>query len=345
MNDELMNDISQIDQLIENNRLPDAMKMLRKAANDYPDEGIVPYYLGRIAGKIHEDQLALDYFTTAINKGYESADIYFSIAFLQNESGLFNDAEKNFKRSLDLCIDKEKRWACLSSIALSYLNKKMFLKAEKMSGVLIKEYPNNYEGYHLHILCEVARENLDDAEAYMRSIPDGFKKHPRFLLDKISLYKEKGSKKELEELLDDEAIYEIIPQEVLREKIVSLSGTEFSEEKEKLIEKLASDYGDSDAIFSKMIIEFGRRNFNKSALLAGIVLEDENSSLTVKNLVALYFQIYSFYLLSGEKPSDELKNWIRKAGNECVAMAKMINFANAGDPIAEDIQSLLGRID
>lgn len=75
----------------------------------------------------------------------------------------------------------ELNWASLSCLAVFYIENEMYLKADKIARKFIKEFPDNCQGYHLHILIEAMREHYDEVFAYMDILPEKFKNHPQFL--------------------------------------------------------------------------------------------------------------------------------------------------------------------
>ena len=206
VNESLKDEILLIDRHIDSGEYQNAIEILSRLINEYPNEGVVPFYLGHLSQIGHENELALKYYSTAIKMGYVNADAYFSVAMLQKEFGQTSEAEKSFNKALELSVNDVEKWACYSSLAILYLENKMYLKEEKVSKLLVEKYSDNYEGYHIHIIAEALRGNIDDVKAYMEKLPAKFKTHPQYLIDKIDLCKSEGNKNELSSLIDDEVV-------------------------------------------------------------------------------------------------------------------------------------------
>lgn len=345
MNELLLRQINSVEQMLEECEYVQAVDSLHKLAQEYPTEGIIAFYLGRMCLIGKDDQIALQYFETAVRMDYKNTDVYLSMALLQKNLSTINEAERSFFKALEMAGTKEKKWACSSCLAVFYIENEMYLKADKIAKKMIKEYPDNYQGYHLHIIIETLRGHFEEVFAYIDMLPKNFKSHPQHLIDLIEIYKKSEKDSELVELFDNDIRFnEVIPQIVLKEKIVLMPNDEFDDTKEKLIRDLANYYQDSDAIISIMILEFGRKNFKKSSQIANIVLENEKRNLGLKFYLAMYFQIYNLYYLADKKPSDKLCRWIEKAGNWCIKFTDDLNISAIGDTVRNSIKDLFEEI-
>lgn len=256
------------------------------------------------------------------------------------------DTEKYLIKSIELSIDMEKKWIPMSALTMFYIENNMLLKAEKNSKLLIEEYPNNYQGYHMHILIEILKKNYDDVCVYMKKVPEKFQTHPQFLIDYVDLYRQQNKMDELYKFFEEDFRFtEIIPQEVLKEKMISLDNIEeLYDEKEKILLELAKKYHDSDAIISLMILQFSKKKFEQSAKIANIILENEKNIQGIKYYLALYFQIYNLYFMSEKHPSVQLKKWIENAGNWCIRFANDFNIPEIANTVSDSIQELFDEI-
>ena len=337
--------ISGVAKLIENGQWDKAVVVLKELAHAYPKEGIVAYYLGRACVVGTDGMLALRYFTTAINLGYATAEVYLSMAMVQKNLGVVSEAEKSFIKATEVANTENLVWASISFLAVFYIETEMYLKADKLAKKLIKGFPDNYQGYHLHILIEAMREHYEEVLAYMEMVPETFKVHPQYLIDVIEVYKKAGKEIELSQLLETDARFStIIPRIVLREKIAAMPDDPNDDAKEKLVRQLAGDYHDKDAVVSVMILEFGKKNFKKSAQIASVVLDNEKENQGFRYYLALYFQMYNLYYLAEKKPSEELRNWIEKAGNWCMSFVDEMGIPAASDYVSSSIQELFDEI-
>lgn len=345
MDEVLQTKLSAINKLIENGDLDKAVYILKILAQDYPQEGAVAYYLGRICLMGKDDALALKYFLVAINRGYATADVYLSVAMLQKNLASLNEAERFFIKATEVADTTELNWASLSCLAVFYIENEMYLKADKIVKKLVKEFPDNYQGYHLHILIEAMREHYDEVFAYMDMIPEKFNNHPQRIIDVVEIYKKAGKESELSDLFESDLSFStIIPQVVLREKISAMQSDECDNTKEKLIRQLAKDYHDKDAVVSVMILEFSRKNFKKSSQIANAILDNEKANQDLRYYLALYFQIYNLYYLAEKKPSAELRKWIEKAGNWCMNFVDEMGIPEASDIVTSSFQELFDEI-
>ena len=217
--------------------------------------------------------------------GYKNSDVYLAIALLEKEYD-FNSAENYFLKALDLAETNEIKWFSLATVIAFYIENGMYMKAEKYIKKIMLYYPDNYEGFHLHIMIKALRETFEETTAYMNKLPEKFKSHPQYLIDYIAVYKKFGMQNKLHDLFENNSIFKkIIPYIVLREKIISMPNDDGNDStKEREIRKLASVYHDSDAILSVMILEFSKRNFKNSAIIANVVLYNERKIYLCKIL-------------------------------------------------------------
>lgn len=342
MTEKLQKCLGEIKQLIDKGDLSTAIKELRFAAESYPQEGIIPYYLGYLSQLGKEDKLALRFFLKSIELGYRETDVFLAAALLQKDYGRLDDAEENFKNAIKESKNDEEKWISRSALAVFYLENRKFLRADKEAKALISEFEDNYEGYHLHIICETFRGNIDEAKKCLECIPERFKTHPQYLIDKIEFAKKLGKIDLLKEVLEEEDVNRYIPEVVLREKLLTLPDSTPIDIKEKFVKELAYDYHNSDAILSMVIIEFGHKNHTKSAQLASVVLENEKDNRGIKFYLALFFQMFNFFYLSDKHPSEEVRKWIKSAGIWCISFANRVNDEDTTGIVESSVRDLFG---
>lgn len=340
-----MSKIQCIDKMLEKCEYTNALSVLKELAQEYPSEGIVPYYLGQMSLIGKDNLLAQKYFKTAIDMGYEKPDAYLLLALIQKDLYMVAESEENFTKAVNAAHSSEILWTVLSCSCVFYIENEMFLKAEKIAKRIIKEYPENYEGHHLHIMINALRERYEEVFAYMDILPEKFKIHPQFLIDIIEIYKKSGKESKLLELFDRDLRFNaIIPQVVLRERISTMENVQSDDTKEQLIRELANEYHNKDAIISVMILEFSKKNFKKSSQIANAILDNEKGNQGFRYYLALYFQIYNLYYLAERKPSVELRKWIEKAGNWCINFVDEMGIPAASDVVTSSIQELFDEI-
>lgn len=345
MNDNLKIKIQSVDRMLEVRDYSGAVSVLQDLAHEFPSEGIIPYYLGRLCLVDKDELLSYKYFTTAVKLGYTDYDVYISLALIEKDMASVNKAEKSFLKALEVATTEELKWTCMSTLSVFYIENEMYLKAEKYVKKLIAEYPDSYQGYHLHIIIEALREHFDEVLAYMDRLPDMFKNHPQYLIDIIEIYKKSGKDNELSVLLKNDLRFtEIIPSVVLREEILSIPNDEHDDGKGQLIRRLAKEYHDKDAVMSVMILEFSRKNFEKSAKIANVILENEKGNQSLNHYLAMYFQIFSLYYMAEKKPSEKLRKWIEDAGNWCISYAESLGMPAVTETVSDSIQELFDEI-
>lgn len=345
MDEVLLTGIRSADELVEKGDLDEALATLKILAQDYPQEGVIAYYLGRICLRGKDELLALKYFLVAIDRGYVTAEAFLSAALLQKNFASFSETESLFVKAMEAADTMELDWASQSSLAVFYIENEMYLKADEIAQKLIIEFPNNYQGYHLHIVIEAMMEHYGDVLDYMDHLPKEFKNHPQRLIDAVEIYKKAGKESELYVLLkSDPSFFAVVPQVVLREEILATPYDEHNDTKEKLIRQLAKDYHDKDAVISVMVLEFSKKNFKKSAQIANAILSNEKDNQGIRYYISLYLQMYNLYYMAEKRPSAQLRKWVEKAGNWCMKFVDEMGVPEASDIVTSSIQELFDEI-
>lgn len=274
-----VNDLfEQIELLIEAEEENQAIEQLVKAQQQYPSEYIV---------------------------------CMFKLINLYSAKGEKRKIEMTYQRALEEIQDKKDRWIILASFAAYYKEQHMYLKMGKLSKQLISEYPDNYLGYHLHVLIEIDREHYAEAENYMNKIHEKFHEYAEFLADYIDLLEKKGDVDGLFDYIDHNSeVMEIIPAYALKKKIKILSLQKRYNEVDRFVFILAVVYGDYDAILSMMILCFMKENFELSMRVAGYILNRETEPKTYHYYLAKLFQTFNLYMLQDKHPHGKTKTWI-----------------------------------
>lgn len=342
MDEKLANALVGIDEMIASYQYGNAVRELGCLAKDYPHEGIIAYYLGRMSIVGQDDILALKYFQKSTELNYSSAELYLTKALVEKRLALDNEAEKDFRKAEDVAETPEMLWVCMSCFAMYCIEREMYLKAGKITKKMIDLYPNNYQGYHLHIVLSAIKEKYDDVFAYMEKLPDKFKKHPQFLIDVVEVSKRCG-RNVFEMFEKNEDFYNIIPQVVLKERVIHMDEGE-TDSKEALIRTLAQEHHDKESIISLMILEFSRGCYKKSAEFANIVLDNEKEEAGLRYYLALYFQIFNLYYLAEKKPSKELRDWMERAMQWSVNYLQKVGVPEVESAVVETFELIINEI-
>lgn len=345
MEEMIKNSIMEVDQLIETKDFSKALSVLSNLSEQYPDEGIIPYYLGRVCLNVNEEDLALHYFLVSIKKNFINSDLFLMTGILLSDEGEEMAAEECLIKAEITSTTDEDKWIALSALAIMYLDYERFLKSERIIKQLIREYPNNYQGYHLYLVKKVLTEQYDEANAFLSHVPLAFQNHPQYLLDYMELLRIQNKEDELLMLIEtDSRFKKIVPYEVLRERLNRISENDSLNQKKEIILELAKEYHDCDAIVSLMIITFAESDYKKSSQIATLILDKEKDNQGIRFYLALYFQIFNLYFISEKNPSESLANWIQAAGNWCVEYADSFNSEEIGDRVRNSIEELFNEI-
>lgn len=338
----ILDEIKLAKNLIEKKCIKGAIDILKPLAKKYPEDGCVAFNLGRCAALLNEPVIAYHYYSLALEKGYKDIILYLILADYESFYGSIKQAEIYFNDALVISNSNEEKWAVLNDIALFYITHNMYLNADRYIKRLINDFPDNYNGYHLHFLIYIIKEKYDDARKYLEMLPIKFKNLPQYLIDFIDVIKLQGNTNELLELFEnDRRLTDIIPQYVFKQKyILSNDNTE----KIGIVNELIKEYHDKDSVLSLVFLYFAQQKFQESSEIAKFVLEQEKDIQGIRFYLALYFQIFNLFYLANKKPSADLRKWIETAGNWCLNYVNKTNIKEIQDSVSDSIASLFKEI-
>ena len=235
------------------------------------------------------------------------------IEYLEQE-GAKRELEEVLKDALDKVKEPFPRWVILINLAGFYFSNDMYLNLKKVCKQLVKEYPDNYAGYHLYLYSEVGRGKYKKAKDYMMNIPDDLSNHPQYYVDFISLLEHSDSVDEALEFIDSHSeVMDIVPEYALRKKIELKMKKDETDEIESILETLSEEYGDLDAVIALMILHFQRGEYIESGVLAKLVLDEDKDNRSYRSYLAYFFQISNLYILSDRHPDGKALAWIQNA--------------------------------
>lgn len=311
---EYLKKIEIVDKHIESGEWEKANKLLENLAQEIPENGKVLYEYGLLAQQQGEFDLALRRYNEAMEKDPGNFFVYMNIALIKKLSGDNREEEKYLNEALEKAKCKEERWFALSSLCTHYMNLHTYLKAEKFAKQIIREFEDNYEGYHLYIEIQMRRKSYDEAISYIEEVPETMKNHPQYLADMISwLERSEQYEKLLDLLKNDEQIKKVIPEYMLRKRIAVSGSLGHTEEAIKDLFDMLKEYKDVDAAICLAFFLFLNGDYEQSADLANAIMDEEKDNADLRFYLALFCEILSFYYLSGKKPSEKLISWMQHA--------------------------------
>lgn len=206
------------------------------------------------------------------------AELMDIVKYLEEE-GEKETEEKVLKDALDKSEDPMVRWTLLINLAGFYYSNRMYGDVDKTADQLIREFPDNYAGYHARLIVLIEHGELDQAEECMDSIPEELLSHREYLSDYLKLRIARGD-------------------------------TEYTE---PILAILSSEYGDRDATISLMAMHFMRGEHAESGILAKAILDEDAKNPSYRSYLAYLFQINNLYMLSDKHPEGKVKEWMRSA--------------------------------
>lgn len=335
--------LQQAEDYIRNQNLKEAIEILKKLAIKNAENGRIAFDLGTIALLQEEEEIAIKYFEKAMEKKYFAYDIYINMAEAQNRKGCLLVAENNYKEAIKRANDIEEKWMALTLYVTFCIHHHMYLKAEKIVEQLIKEYPNNYEGYHLFYLILLGRKQFLKAEKYLNQIENKFCKHPAFLIDELDILEIRGKTELiLDKIENDNKILEKIPQYALRKKVKVLIKEKKCDQIVEIIEIMIKQFEDMDAMISLMLLNIMKQDYLQAGKVAALILKKEKNTIGVRFFLATYFQIFIYYMLTDKSPNGEIKEWMKNASKWCIKWLESIEMIDA--PVQMTLERVLNDI-
>lgn len=314
-NIENLSELLQAEKEIREDNFGQALKRLGALAQAEPENGRIAFDLGNIALFQKENLLAQRYYEKALELGYSGFSVYENMAVLKERTEEWGLAGELFARAVELAEHPRDRMFALSALALYYKRRHMLLKAEKTARQMIEEYPQEYQGHHLYILMQMERKHFRDVEEYFDRIQPEFGRDSRYLTDVIGYLEAEGRDEDTLERIDtDPAMMEVIPQLALKKKVQLLLKKENRNEAAEAIGALFYNFEDPDAAFSMIILEMLNGNYPKAGAIANYVMQKEREKAEPGQYfyLAMYLQIYVFYLASDRKPDERVRMLMKK---------------------------------
>ena len=177
------------------------------------------------------------------------------------------------------------------------------------------------------------------------NIPDDCKKSVQFLIDYLDIFEIVNGEDAVMELIkNDERFMTIIPQESLRKEVQFLHDNNNYEEMEQVINKLAREFYDKDAILGLMVIFFSKGDLEKTLKISQLVLNNEVEIRDHRFYIALYFQIFCLYYKYKDNLTYEIVSWIKDASEVYIDFIKEIDNQQLIEDTLDSFQLLYDSI-
>ena len=322
---ECVKKIEAAENLICEKRYLEAFNVLGEVLQEEPNNGRAMADEGVICVYLQEFGRALFYLQKALDNGYDKYTTYLNIAEVKKTIGRQEEAEKLYKEALERAVTKEQKWVCQIMLGEFYLENEKFLRAEKMAKTMMREYPNNYQGYRLHSRILLEQKKYQECEQYLSGLEQKFERTPVFLQDRKTFLYQLGKKKEVFELIERNQNYmEVIPQETLRTKMAYLTESKRYEEARVVIKQLINEFEDSYALMAEMILSFSEGRMKKTIKIAEYILEKEEEHPERRSYFqAAYYLLIATYMDTDKKPDEENLEWMRPVVQYCKKWLEM----------------------
>ena len=337
--------VERIEKYIDEKDYKSALSEIKTLSDKDLSDGRAYYQMARLMLDTGNEEDAYDYLRQALNAGYKTAGSCFLMAQSAERHEGFEAVDDYYLQAISLTEDVEEIRGISMFRALYHLRSNKSLSAEKIAKRLIEQFPDSYDGYHLCFLSAMKREKYEEAGSYLDLVSDGFSDNSQYLFDRIELMKaEKDMSEVVAELEADKRYMKTIPIYSLRQKLTYYYDQQDSQKYFETASYLGAKYNDKDAYVALMTMDFARQNYQKSAETAQFLMDIEKDNQGYRFYVALYFQIFNYYYLSGKKPSRELIEWMKKAGEWCIGFAVQNTTEAAATEVLDSIVELFDEI-
>ena len=347
MDKENIEQLEMAEKLIETGAYKKSLSILYSLMKKYSTEGRILFDIGRISFVLSQYDITEQFFEMAMDNGYKNIQLFLLFAQIKSINGQQDQAEDYYLKAIQFAEangDKNEKWLVYSLYAQYEIENKAYLKAEKYSKILRREYANNYQGCHIHFLILMDKKMYAQAEAYLQELLGTFKNNIQYLMDTMQLLEVQNKDLQEEGYMESDFLKQSIPRYFLRKEIQCNVEAEQYDEAENALLTLASKYHDSGSYFPLMILFFSKGDYEKASKIALQIMKDKVSAFDFEFFFAVYYQIFSLYLLADKKPSQNLRSWIEKAGNWCIDFAAKSGLEELYQAVDHSIDQLFNEI-
>ena len=345
MNELDLNELQSAEDLFENGQYDIALKKFEILAEKYPEDGRIAFDLAQIALSLDDTEMALQFSNVAINNGFVETSAFLFYANLNALIGDTANADENYAKAVSSAEDEDEKWYALQTYAQFLISHGFQLKAEKICKILMRDYPTNYQGFHLYYFNLIERGNMDVASQFLKEVPECFTENQYYLADVIYDYRVQSKDEELLELFEtDKRFMNNIPEITLKTKVMLLKDADDVEPKYNIIRELIEKYDDEDAVLASMMLEFSKQNYQQSAKIADIIMEKEKDTVGIRFYLAIYIQMFNVYFLCDRKPNEAMQEWITTAGNWCLNFITELEEPKLYEEVKESIYNLFAQM-
>lgn len=162
-----------------------AEKSFLKALQVSKDVGVIYFHLGNICFLKDDKAKGIQYYNLARSKGYEDAQMYFSLGLLFEEDGDSALALRNYNKAI--MIDPLRSDARIRKARL-YINNKQYPEALQTLDDMIMACPDVFEGYHLKYKILNNTGDYEKAQQVLDKARILFPNDLGFILDQADLF-------------------------------------------------------------------------------------------------------------------------------------------------------------
>ena len=305
--------------LIHQKDYTSAAAMLKDILAQNPDDRIANYYTGLLCVYELNYEMAEDFFEKAKSLGMDDCALWMNLSGVYEDLGKMAEAEEGYKDAVKRAADEQERWSCITALGLFYLKRKQYLRARKIAAQLQKDFPANYEGWHLQYEIARVQEQYEECQRVLKLAEESFGDHPVCLGDQLELWKETKSPEEILELLEaDQRFMEKIPLLTLRTRVMLLERLNRREEAKKDILILAERYLDPDAMISAVLFAFGDQDYRRvQQLCLAVMKELENDPEDIHYFHATYYSMFASYMEDEGQIRAENIKWVEQGVDYC----------------------------
>lgn len=273
--------------------------------------GVVYFHLGNIYFLKDDKAKGLQHYNLAIAKGFEEAQMYFSLGLMFEEDGDNLLALRNYSKAI--LLDTLRPDARVRKARL-YIKNKQYPEALQTLDELIVACPDIFEGYHLKFQILNGNGEYEKAQQVLDKARKLFPNDLGFILDQAEMYTSLKQYNDALALLEeaekkDQGGLDKHAVAMERARISALMGNmentiNYLKEAKKISSESEEPYFDSEATFFLMNCYINIENYSEALACSKELKEDENYGYYY--LSALYYEPYCLQKLQQGKEALEL---------------------------------------
>lgn len=281
------------------------------------DEKLLPralFDLGNAALLNGDDLTALQMYDRSIRAGNEEYGVFLNMARVLEEMEEYTLEQYILENTANMGFEGPGGRLVQQTLHRFFLRREMYLRARRVAERYIDDHPEEYFGYHLHVLEDQARGKYDEAAQRLDELEERFGQEPAWLLDRLDLLAGQKQFDELLQLTDQDQRYrQIIPELALQRRLQACLELRRADGLRRTAKELFEGWGDEKGSFAQMMVAVGDDDFHTAAVAAAYILQSQKDQPGLVYYTTMYLDPIILWRLCDGAPDEEQQAVMERA--------------------------------